>query len=111
VSSSTNADRPLLHVESIHADHTVAIVLRGEADIATVDHLEDLLGRIPLNGARSVRIDASGLDFFDVAALRRLTGFADRARQAGREVTTDGARPIVQRMARLLELDEVLGLR
>lgn len=93
-----------------HNEQSVWVRLRGTADIATLSELEVALARFDLDGQHSVQIDVSDLTFVDVAALRRLVSFAVEARRRGRDVTTRGARPALQRMADLLEVRDALGL-
>lgn len=52
----------------------------------------------------------SQLDFVDVAALRRLAGFAAELRNAGREVRTHGAAPALAHLIRLVGVGDQLGL-
>ena len=99
-----------LRVETITDGETIRIAIQGEADIANVDHLDAALTGIPFDGIRSVQIDASGLDFFDVAVLRRLTVFAQSVKQTGRDITTCGAPPILHDLTRMLGLQDDLGL-
>ena len=86
------------------------ICIRGEADISTLERLEAALDDVRLNGAKSVHLDLSELDFADAATLRRLTVFAIRAKETGHEVTTGGASPTLRTFAGLLGLGDHLGL-
>jgi anti-anti-sigma regulatory factor len=89
---------------------TAWILLRGEADISTLDQLETALERVDLDGTRSVHLDVSELAFVDAATIRRLTVFAVRARQAGHHVDTCGAGPTFRMVARLLGVRDHLRL-
>lgn len=102
--------RTPLRVETVSDGDTTRVVIRGEADIADAQNLAATLTGIQLDGTRSVRVDASDLAFLDVATLRCLTVFARMVRQTGRDITTCGATPMLQEMARLLELQDDLGL-
>jgi anti-anti-sigma factor len=99
-----------LRVETVTDGEITRVVIHGEVDIANVNHLEAALTGIPLDRARSVYLDASDLEFFDVAALRRLIVFARLVKQAGRNITTCGAPPMLHDVARMLGLQDDLGL-
>lgn len=99
-----------LRVETITDGDTTRIVIHGEADIANVNHLDAALSGIQLDGTTSVHIDASELAFFDVAALRCLTVFAQWVKQTGRDITACGASPMLHDVARVLEVHDDLGL-
>lgn len=107
--SSGSADTRL-RVETITDGETTRVVIHGEADVADVNHLDAALTRIQLDGTRSVQIDAYNLDFFDVAVLRRLILFTQRVKQTGRDITTRGATPMLHVVARMLGLQDDLGL-
>jgi anti-anti-sigma factor len=97
-------------VETARDEHAARIILHGEIELRTVEALEAAFTSIELDGQRTVQIEVSDLDFVDAAALRRLAALAMRLRQGGYDVTTRGARPVLQRMARVLELSDELGL-
>lgn len=99
-----------LRVETITNGETTRILIHGEVDIANVNHLYAALSAIELDGTTSVQIDASELAFFDVAALRCFVAFAQRVRQSGRDLTTCGAAPMLHKVARMLGLQDELGL-
>jgi anti-anti-sigma factor len=99
-----------LRVEAVHDENAAWITIHGEADIANVDQLEAALDSIPLDGAKTVKLQVSDLTFVDVAALRQLTTFTRRMKQSGRTVMTCGARPTLQRMALELDVQDELGL-
>jgi anti-anti-sigma factor len=99
-----------LSIETHREDGVVTLVLRGEADIATVDRLEATLAQVEVDGARAVHVDLTELDFADVATLRHLMWFAQRARASGHQVTSRGARPVLRKVAALLGGEDTLGL-
>jgi anti-anti-sigma regulatory factor len=78
--------------------------------MSNVNQLDATLSGIQLDGSRFVRIEASGLAFFDVATLRCLTTFARTVKQTGREISTCGAPPVLHDVARILDLSDELGL-
>ena len=99
-----------LTIETRREDGVVTLVLRGEADIASLERLESTLAQVEIDGARAVHVDLTELDFADVATLRHLMRFAQRARAKGHQVTSRGARPVLRRVATLLGGDDMLGL-
>ena len=110
MTSSFRAAQAHVRVETITNGETLRILIHGEADIANVDHLDAALAGIELDGTKSVHLDASDLAFFDVAALRCLLVFAQSLSETGRDLTTCGATPMLHAVARMLELQDELGL-
>jgi len=86
------------------------IVLRGEADLASVGVLQAALSEVRVDGMQRVELDISALEFIDVAALRHLTLFAMELKQTGREVRTRGAQPVLAHLIRLVGAHDKLGL-
>jgi anti-anti-sigma factor len=99
-----------LRIETADSEHSVRVVLHGEADIATLQRLETSLARVVLDHVKHVDLDLTGLDFADVSSLRQLATFAREAKQAGRSVRSRGARPILRKVARLMSVHDDLGL-
>lgn len=99
-----------LRVEIADNQDAAQVIVRGEVDRSNLEQLQAALADVELDGQRAVGIDVSDLDFFDVAALRQLAAFVTRTRQSGREVTTRGARPMLQAAARALTVEGELGL-
>jgi anti-anti-sigma regulatory factor len=89
--TSTHLSRTRLRVETTNDDDATWIVLHGEADIANIDQLDAALTQVQLDGREAVRMDASDLRFFDVAALDRLALFAHEVRRSGRDFSACGA--------------------
>jgi anti-anti-sigma regulatory factor len=110
VTSSSDVGDARLRVETVAAGSAARVIIEGEADVGSVTHLETALESIDLDGAETVELHVSDLTFIDVAALRRLTRFADGLKRGGRHVITHGARPTLRRMALELGVQEELGL-
>lgn len=108
---SIDQDAPSrLRVETVHREDAFWLVLRGEADIATLEQLEDALAHVELDRAKPVHLHLTDLDFADVATLRELTNFARQAKQAGHDIKTCGATPTLRKVALLLSLHQDLGI-
>lgn len=99
-----------LRVETLRDGQAVRVIIRGEVDIANVERLEAALAGIELGGPRSVHMHVADLDFCDLAGLRQITAFARRATEAGHEIRTCGAKPILHRVACLMSVEHELGL-
>jgi anti-anti-sigma regulatory factor len=86
------------------------LILQGEADLSTLQHLETALSRLDLTDIQAVHLDLSELQFADVATIRELAVFARQAKQAGRTVLTCGASPTLRKVASILHFHIDLGL-
>lgn len=99
-----------LRIETSKTAEVMCITIHGEADFSALESLDAALGRIQLDGTQTLQLNVSSLEFIDVAALRLLTAFAQRARRSGLEVTTCGGRPVLHKVARLFGVQDDLGL-
>ena len=99
-----------LSVEITTADHATWITLVGAAETSNLEHLQDALGDIALDGTREVHLCLSELHFCDVRALRQLFVLAVEVRRTGREVVVHDASHTIRKMIRLIDVDEVLRL-
>lgn len=109
--SLTNTDGvPRLGIDFRRGNGITWVILQGEADIATLEDLGTALDHVELDGAESVHLHVTALDFVDVATMRRLTLFARRAGRAGHSIMTCGANPTFRTLARLLGARADLGL-
>jgi anti-anti-sigma regulatory factor len=100
----------ILRVHTLTEESAARVVLEGEADLANLDRLDGALATLDLQGAISVELVVSDLDFCDVVSMRRLFVFARDVRQSGSDVVTSGARPVFARVARIFGADTVLGI-
>lgn len=100
----------ILRVHTLTEKSATRVILEGEADLANVDRLDGALATLDLQGATSVELVVSDLDFCDVVSMRRLFVFASDVRQSGSDVVTRGARPVFARVARIFGADTVLGI-
>ena len=100
-----------LRIETIGGDDVVQVVLRGEADIATLEDLDAALEHLELDGAKLVHLDLTGLDFADVATVRRLAVFARQAKRTGHDVNACGASQILRKVAGVVDDQDELGIR
>lgn len=110
MSSTTGPSNGQLTVAYADAGPTLRIELRGEADASSVDVLQDALAEVAVDRVERVDLDMSALRFLDIAALRHLTLFAMRLQESGHEVRTQGARPVLAHLIRLVGAQDKLGL-
>jgi anti-anti-sigma regulatory factor len=91
-------------------DDTLWVELRGEADVATHDHLRASLAQIPLDGEGAVHLRVRGLAFCDTRAFCLIVAFAARVHQRGRRLTTHGASDALRKISAVLCADGRLNL-
>lgn len=88
-------------------DGSVRLVLIGELDLMTARRARAAIRRAQ-NETRALTCDLGDVWFVDVAGLRVLLDATTHANLTGGAVTFAHCPPIVPRMLRLLELDDVL---
>lgn len=109
--TDNGARKPTLRIDTVdHGPAASWLTLSGEADVATLDELDEALARIHLVGAQSVHFHLADLRFCDLPTLRRLRRFAADARQAGHDVMTCRPSGCVRRIAGLLDCRHDLGV-
>ena len=104
------SDTRSLRVETFDSGSATGIILRGEADIATLLELRTALASIKPDGMKPVHMYVAELEFCDGGSLRELVRFARDMRQGGHHVTTVGAKPLLREIAVLLSAAGDLGL-
>ena len=82
------------------------IKLAGEFDFSGRDLADEILARA--DGAPKLVLDLSELDFIDSIGIHFVVTAHERARAQGREFTIVRGGPQVERVFRLVGLDEVL---
>jgi anti-anti-sigma factor len=86
------------------------VVCRGEVDRSNVEDFGSALARIDLDETRTVHVHVSDLEFIDVGGLRLLADFARAVRRSGLTFRTCEAPPVMRRAARIMGLQDELGL-
>ena len=86
-------------------DDTLWVELRGEADVATHDHLRASFAQLPLDGKGAVHLRVRELTFCDTRAFCLIVAFAARVQQRGRRLTTHGASDTVRKISAALCAD------
>jgi hypothetical protein len=82
------------------------IVLAGSVDTFSADRLARVLASSPVDAAGAV-LDVRLTEFLDVAACRVLARWADELHDRAQPLEIRNASPLLQRMWRLLALDDV----
>jgi anti-anti-sigma factor len=101
---------PTLNVSVARTGSTVVVRLQGELDVATANHLDQVLRDLLTAADRPQRIvvDAEELAFLDASGLHPL--LAVRRQLGDGSLRLRHARPPVLRVLRLLDLAAVFGL-
>jgi anti-anti-sigma factor len=84
----------------------VRLKLVGELDLVTADRARGAIARVP-SATRTLICDLDAVWFVDFTGLRVLL---DAAEHAGRRLAVVNCPPIVRRILRVLELDDVLQI-
>jgi anti-anti-sigma factor len=95
-----------LAIEAVTTDTTTVLVVRGELDVATVPQLQDALAA---SDGNNVDLDLSALEFIDASGVGMLASAAAQSRQEGKGLRVLRARPFVQRVLAVCELDHLIG--
>lgn len=92
---------------AISVDGNVATVLAaGELDAFSVSELDAGIDEAWRGGADKVIVDLAGLTFIDGRGMDTLVQASVHARQAGHRFSIQHPSPQVQRIERILDLDE-----
>ena len=86
------------------------IALRGELDLASAPNLAEVVDRSLRQADGMVVFDLASLSFVDLAGTRSLVDAVTRARSTGRMAITLGPSRPVERVLRLLDVADELGL-
>jgi anti-anti-sigma factor len=82
------------------------VVLAGELDIASTDHLEEELATIEKNTPGTLALDLRGVEFMDSTGLRAVIAADERARSAGRRFVVVRGPGAVERLFSVTQLDQ-----
>ena len=98
-----------LTIRARRAQGCVIATIAGEVDIATVALLRERLSTMTVAGSHVV-VDLDRVSFIDAAGLGALVGAASQAAAHGGTLRVVCARPRIQRLFRLTDLDRHLRL-
>jgi anti-anti-sigma factor len=88
---------------------TTVVRLHGELDIAACEPFEQELARVRNDGARTLVVDLSGLEFIDSSGLRSLLKNDADLRDAGLQLVIVRGPPPVQRVFQITRTDDRLA--
>lgn len=95
----------LLRVSCDTSDGAWRIRLVGEADFSVLDDLTGALQGVTVRRGQEVLLDVGRLQFADVACMRALIRFAERAERLGARVYVEEPAATFTRLRRLLVAD------
>jgi anti-sigma B factor antagonist len=98
-----------IHVTATEAGPLMA--LSGEADVTTVERLQEALNERITPTTRVLLVELSGLRFADSATIGALIGAARRLKAQGGRLDLLNPQPALDRMLTLLGVDKVLTIR
>lgn len=99
----------LLRVSCDTADGAWQIRLVGEADFSVLDDLTGALQGVTVRQGQQVRLDVGSLRFADVACMRALIQFTDRAERVGARVHVEHPNATFARLRGVLGSDGPAG--
>jgi anti-anti-sigma factor len=86
-----------------------AVLLQGEADIASRSVIVDVLTEVIANGGGDVVVDLGGLAFIDSGSVRCLQVARQLLDRQGRSLNVRSPSPAATRILELLGLSELIG--
>ena len=87
------------------------VSLRGELDVVSAPHLQEVLDQLCRDGALEIVLDLSGLEFVSAAGLTVFHRVADHLRAAGGQLILDRPRWLARRALSITGMDTVLTIR
>jgi anti-anti-sigma factor len=102
--------RTVAGADTCRHEQAIWVVCRGEVDRSNVEDFGSALARVDLDGTASLHVHVADLAFIDVGGLRLLAEFARAVRRSGVTYRTCEARPGLRRAARIMGLQDELGL-
>jgi anti-sigma B factor antagonist len=104
-----NTSTCLAIIAEYHRQRSV-LRLQGELDVSNRDRLRHAINSALQRQPAALVVDLSGLNFTDCAGLSVLVWAHKRLAERGQQLVITGAKPIVQRLLRLADLDAYLHL-
>lgn len=95
----------LLSVSCDTSDGACRIRLVGEADFSVLDDLTETLQSVTVRPGQQVRLDVKRLQFVDLACMRALVDFAQRAERLGARVHVEQPNATFTRLRGMLASD------
>ena len=86
-----------------------AVLLQGEADIASRSVIVDVLTEVIANSGGDVVVDLGGLEFIDSGSMRCLQVAGQLLGRQGRNLNVRSPSPVATRILELLGLSALIG--
>ncbi|MFI6582418.1 STAS domain-containing protein [Embleya sp. NPDC050493] len=102
--------RPCIVHTTMEADLGGTVSVRGDMDMTAAPVFRQAVDRLVDEGARSLRIDLSGVPFIDSSGLGSLVYGYRRLRDRDGDVVVCGVRPQPARVLRITHLDRILSV-
>ena len=102
---------PVLGVQVCSKTVRSWVSLRGELDVASAPHLQQVLDQLCRDGYAEIVLDLSGLEFLSAAGLTVLHRVDDHLRPAGGRLILHRPRWLARRALAITGLDTVLTIR
>ncbi len=99
-----------LTIEQSELEGTAVLHLRGDLDVHTKDDLEAKLDELMAQGATTVRLDLTAVDYIGSVAIAVMVGASKRLIRRGGRLTITPGSPEVRRHFGLLNLDTLLDI-
>ncbi|MBY4797495.1 STAS domain-containing protein [Collinsella sp. AGMB00827] len=99
-----------LHIKTNPSPETYGIVVSGEIDISNASKVRDAIDLALEQPTDRVELDFSQVGYIDSTGIGVLVGAAHHATERGRAFSVVNAQPNVARIAKLLGVDEEIGL-
>jgi anti-sigma B factor antagonist len=100
-----------LSIRAFEEPERHVLELTGELDISGVSHFERAAGQVLDQGARSLLLDISGIEFIDSTGLRSILAVKARCEELGCEFSVTHASGQVDRVLALTRLLDRLPFR
>ena len=100
-------DIALFEVHAVAVDTHLELRLKGELDLGTAHCLARALERAYEDGAGTVVVDLSGLEFIDSTGLHELVVALMRQRARGGDVLLRAPNPTTARVLEIVGLDQL----
>jgi len=97
-----------LHIVTSAHDGATLLTLTGEIDLHSAPVLRDRLSDVFADGARTVVVDLTGVEFLDSSALGALVSAARELTDAGGALRLACPPPHVQKVFRITRLADVI---
>ncbi len=106
----TSPELKAFRVDGLLVDGGFVFHLAGELDVDTADCLKQALHQAHDQGARSILLDLSALEFIDAAGLSQLVIALKRQRASGGDIVLHGPRSQTLRVLEMVGLTEVFRI-